>query len=389
VTVWRDMARDDGPVCVFLALMALASHLSVAASQILLGAALLTALVRWLRGRDRPEALGVELPAVLLLVWALAMIPLSPRPEESLLFARRFYLFTALWLCATFVRGEGRRGVLLALALAGAVVNCVYSIVTEAWLPGDFSRRISLIQHSTMTGSWLVMCAALTAVSYVIHGRGLWLRVLAAASTAPLLAALVLTQSRSAWLGFATGAAVTVALRRKRLVLLLLALVVGVFALGPDTYRDRLRTIVDPTYRTNVQRFAMWEAGWDLVKAHPLTGVGDRNLSEYSPVFQTGGRDATLPHLHSNPLMLAVIWGLPGLVLGTWFMLALGVRLWRRRQVFGRQDGRGPPLRPVWIAAALGIWTAVNVSGLFDWSFGDPELSLVFFSTCGIALSLD
>jgi len=389
VTVWRDMARDDGPVCVFLALMALASHLSVAASQILLGAALLTALVRWLRGRDRPEALAVELPAVLLLVWALAMIPLSPRPEESLLFARRFYLFTALWLCATFVRGEGRRGVLLALALAGAVVNCVYSIVTEAWLPGDFSRRISLIQHSTMTGSWLVMCAALTAVSYVIHGRGLWLRVLAAASTAPLLAALVLTQSRSAWLGFATGAAVTVALRRKRLVLLLLALVVGVFALGPDTYRDRLRTIVDPTYRTNVQRFAMWEAGWDLVKAHPLTGVGDRNLSEYSPVFQTGGRDATLPHLHSNPLMLAVIWGLPGLVLGTWFMLALGVRLWRRRQVFGRQDGRGPPLRPVWIAAALGIWTAVNVSGLFDWSFGDPELSLVFFSTCGIALSLD
>ena len=389
MTVWRDMARDDGPVCVFLALMALASHLSVAASQILLGAALLTALVRWLRGRDRPEALGVELPAVLLLVWALAMIPLSPRPEESLLFARRFYLFTALWLCATFVRGEGRRGVLLALALAGAVVNCVYSIVTEAWLPGDFSRRISLIQHSTMTGSWLVMCAALTAVSYVIHGRGLWLRVLAAASTAPLLAALVLTQSRSAWLGFATGAAVTVALRRKRLVLLLLALVVGVFALGPDTYRDRLRTIVDPTYRTNVQRFAMWEAGWDLVKAHPLTGVGDRNLSEYSPVFQTGGRDATLPHLHSNPLMLAVIWGLPGLVLGTWFMLALGVRLWRRRQVFGRQDGRGPPLRPVWIAAALGIWTAVNVSGLFDWSFGDPELSLVFFSTCGIALSLD
>lgn len=389
MTVWRDMARDDGPVCVFLALMALASHLSVAASQILLGAALLTALVRWLRGRDRPEALAVELPAVLLLVWALAMIPLSPRPEESLLFARRFYLFTALWLCATFVRGEGRRGVLLALALAGAVVNCVYSIVTEAWLPGDFSRRISLIQHSTMTGSWLVMCAALTAVSYVIHGRGLWLRVLAAASTAPLLAALVLTQSRSAWLGFATGAAVTVALRRKRLVLLLLALVVGVFALGPDTYRDRLRTIVDPTYRTNVQRFAMWEAGWDLVKAHPLTGVGDRNLSEYSPVFQTGGRDATLPHLHSNPLMLAVIWGLPGLVLGTWFMLALGVRLWRRRQVFGRQDGRGPPLRPVWIAAALGIWTAVNVSGLFDWSFGDPELSLVFFSTCGIALSLD
>ena len=45
--------------------------------------------------------------------------------------------------------------------------------------------------------------------------------------------------------------------------------------------------------------------------------------------------------------------------------------------------------RRTWIAAALGVWTAVMVSGLFDWSFGDPELTLVLFATCGIALSLD
>jgi len=383
------MLRGDGPVFGALVLMALAAQLSVAVSQILLGIVLLGALVRWLLGKDRPVPTRIELPALLLVVWALAMIPFSPRPDESLIFARRFYLFTALWLCAWYVRGERRRAAMLVAVLAGAVINCVYTIVTQAWPPGDFTRRITMIQHSTMTGSWLVMCAAVTALAFVIHGRGVWLRILASVSMAPLLAALVMTQSRSAWLGFVIGAAVTVALRRKRLVLLLSAVVVLLFVLGPDAYRERLRTMVDPTFRTNVQRFALWETGWDLVKAHPVTGVGDRNLTEYSPVFLLGGKEVALRHLHSNPVMLAVIWGLPGLALGTWFMLALGVRLWRRRQVFGRHASRGPPLRPVWIAAALGIWTAVNVTGLFDWSFGDPELSLVFFSTCGIALSLD
>ena len=388
---WRDMLRDDRPVYAALVLMALASQLSVAASQILLGVALLMALVRWLSGKDRPLATGVELPALLLVGWALLMIPFSPRPEESLIFARRFYLFTALWLCAWYVRSESRRAAVLIALLTGAVINCVYTIVTQAWLPGDFTRRLSMIQHTTITGSWLVMCAAVIALAFVIHGRGVWLRILASVSMAPLLAALVLTQSRSAWLGFVAGAAVTVALRRKRLVLVLTAGIVALFVLGPDTYRDRMRTIVDPTFRTNVQRFTLWETGWDLVKEHPLIGVGDRNLSEYSPVYLHGRerREVKLPHLHSNPVMLAVIWGLPGLALGTWFMIALGVRLWQRHRVFGRQVGRSPPLRPVWIAAALGVWIAVNVSGLFDWSFGDPELSLVFFATCGIALSLD
>ncbi len=390
MTTWRDSLRDDGPIFGALALMAAASQLSVAVSQILLGVALLWSLLRWLSGRDRLVATGVELPAALLAGWALAMIPFSPHPGESLIFARRFYLFTALWLCARHVCGERRRAVFLIALLAGAVVNCVYTIVTEAWLPGDFSRRLTMIQHSTMTGSWLVMCSAVTALAWIIHGRGWRLRLLAGVAMAPLLAALVMTQSRSAWLGFMAGAAVTVALRRKRLVLLLAGVVVLIFVLGPDAYRERLRTIADPTFRTNVQRFALWEQGLDLVKAHPVTGVGDRSLREYSPIFvMSGGREVAMPHLHSNPVMLAVIWGVPGLVLGSWFMLALCVRLWRRHKVFGRHVGRAPPLRPVWIAAALGVWTAVFVSGFFDWSFGDPELTLVFFATCGIALSLD
>ena len=154
MTFWRDSLRNDGPIFGALALMALASQLSVAVSQILLGVALLWSLLRWLSGRDRLGATGVELPAALLVGWALAMIPFSPRPDESLFYARRFYLFAPLWLCARHVCGERRRAVFLIALLLGAVINCVYSIVTEAWLPGDFTLRLTMIQHS-VRGTYL------------------------------------------------------------------------------------------------------------------------------------------------------------------------------------------------------------------------------------------
>jgi len=392
VTLWRDISRGDGPVFGVLALTALASQMSVAISQILLGLALLIALIRIALRRDRPVATGVEWPGLLFIGWALLMIPFSTDPGGSLVLAKRFYLFSALWLCACYVRGESRRAVLLVALLFGAAFNCVYTIVTQSWLRDDFTHRISMMQHSIITGSWLVMSAALIALALVLHGRGRWPRALAAGALIPMLAALVLTQSRSAWLGFAAGAVVVLALRRRRLVLVLAAAVVLFFALGPDMFRDRLETIIDPQHSTNVQRFQMWDAGVDLVKANPVTGVGDCNLREFCPDLHyqgDRGRVTRLSHFHSNTIMMAVIWGIPGLILGLWFLIALAVRFWRRFRLFGGVSGRGPPMRRVWIIAALGVWTAVNVTGVFDWSFGDPELSLVFFMTFGAALSLD
>ena len=392
MALWRDIFRGDGPVFAALVLTALASQMSVAISQILLGLALLIALVRLAMRRDHPHRTGVELPGLLLIGWALLMIPFSTDPGNSLILAKRFYLFSALWLCAWYVRGEGRRTVLLVALLSGAVFNCVFTLVTESWLPGDITKRISMMQHSTITGGWLVMAAALIALAHVLHGRGRWPRTLSAVGLLSMLAALALTQSRGAWLGFAAGAAVVLALRRGRFVLILAAGAVLFFALGPDVFRDRLKTIVDPNYRTNVQRFDMWEAGWDLVKANPVTGVGDRNLKDFCPDLRyndNSDRVTRLSHFHSNTIMMAVIWGLPGLVLGVWFLVALVWRFWRRFRLFGGITGHGPPMRRVWLVAALGVWTAVNVTGFFDWSFGDPELSLVFFMTFGAALSLD
>ena len=388
----RDTILGDGPVFAALVLTAIAAQMSVAVSQILLGLALLIALVRIALRRDRPARTGLELPTLLFFGWALLTILFSTDPADSLRHAKRFYLFTALWLCAGAVRGERRRSVMMAAALFGAAFNSVHTLVTQAWPLDGPIPRLPMMQNSVITGSWLVMAAALLALAHVLHGGRLRGRILSGLAALPMLLALLLTQARGAWLGFAAGAVTVAALKRKRLLLVVAVAGVAAYLVAPVTYRERLRSVVDPTFRTNVQRFRMWEAGVDLIREHPLTGVGDRDLRPFCPVMHPSAkskREIRLSHFHSNLLMMAVIWGLPGLALGVWFLTALVLRL--RRAWLRTADGdiRAGPLRRTWVAAALGVWVGLMVTGIFDWSFGDPEFTLVAFSTIGVALALD
>ncbi|MDO9172881.1 MAG: O-antigen ligase family protein [bacterium] len=373
-----------------LLLAALAAQLSVAIGQLALGLALLAALVRVASRRDRPARTGLELPFLLLLFWALAMIPVSEVPHEGLRNARRFFLFVPLWLGAGYVVGERRRWAVLAAVALGATINAVYSVLVESVIPGDYAHRIGMIQHSVITSSWLVMSASLLAGAVVLLGPGGRLRLAAALVLAPLLVAVALTQSRSAWLGTAAGFALMTACARPRLILPLILVAAAGFALSPAHLRDRLQSVTDPAHATNAQRLALWRAGLVLVREHPITGVGDRNLAPLTPalvVVPGAAPTAHVRHLHQNFLMLAAIWGVPGLVFGTWFLLGMGWRLGRRWRELRVAGVRAPPARLIWALGGLGVWVGVVVTGFFDWSFGDPELGLVYLLAVGVALA--
>jgi len=378
----------DRPAVLLLAVTAAASVLSVAVSQIALGATLAWCLWLQLRGRPVWVRTGLEWPAAALLLWALAVLPLSTDVGSSLLHSRRFYLFTALWLGAALAGTDRRRRLLAIALLVGASVDAVVSIVFQAWLPGRWDARLPLLQHSTITGAWLMMGAALLAVGWLLAGRGRrrWWSLVPLATA---MTAVLLTRTRSAWMGLAAGLVLLVLAAGWRKRLLLMAALVLAILLGPAPLRERTATIVDPSYRTNSQRIDLWRTGWELVRQRPLLGVGDRDLREFTPgvVRYDGGRHVVhMPHLHQNFVMLAVIWGIPGLLLGTWLLLAMGRRLWGAMRS-ARRAGREVPL--AWALGGWGLWVAVMVAGLFDWTFGDQELSLLLMLVVGIALAPD
>ncbi len=377
-------------VCLLLA----AGSLSIAVTQLSLGAALTLLLLRWVRG-SRPPRLGLEIPAGALMLWAALMVPLSTDPGQSLLFYRRFFLFAALWAGAAAASSEGRRALLMACLLAGAAIVSLWGAGQAlAETGGLFTRRLAGISNPMTSGAVLMMVLLAAASVLLQGGLSRRLRLGAALVALPVLLGLMLTVTRSAWAGLALGALAMLLAVRPRLLLpatLLAAALAALLLLAPEGLlpeRVSRLTNAETVARgpSTSRRLTMWRGGAAMVRAHPLTGVGDRDLRAVGPLYYEEDPAFYHGHLHSNLVMFAAIWGLPGLVLAVTFVGAQLVLLLRRHRALRRQGERAPPWAMVWTRAALGVWVGLFVAGCFEWYFGDAETQTMNLAIVGIAL---
>lgn len=378
----------------FVVIMLMVANLSIAISQIALGCSLAVMLWRTLRVREPLPCTGMGRWTIALAIWALGMIPLSTDPGQSLVFYKRFFLFTAMWITASVAYTRPRQWLLLAAVVAGAVVASLWGQV-YLWQASGSLFKIRLDQMSnSMTSGCLLMMSLLLMGGFIISHRvrtRVWSGMLLAA--APVALALIQTMTRSAWLGLVAGVGLMLLLARPRLFGAFLGVIlVGLLILPnlPDSMvSETMKRRLDPEYFTSggstSKRVDMWHEGWAMVKEHPLTGVGDRDLEKIGPQYYSAPGMIYFGHLHSNPVMLAAIWGVPGLILGMGFLFRqlwlLGQR-WRqfRKTMVMAETG--------WTLGALGIWAGFFVAGLTEWYFGDAESMLLYLAIMGIALGL-
>ena len=132
-------------------------------------------------------------------------------------------------------------------------------------------------------------------------------------------------------------------------------------------------------------RLEMWRGGLEMVKAHPVTGVGDRGLEEISPDYYTSEFGVYHGHLHNNIVQMAVIWGIPGLIFGQAFIWP-GCGIWSsaggtlRR---ARRPGQAP-VQSAWVLGAIGVWVSFYIAGFTEWYFGDAESMLIYLAILGM-----
>lgn len=389
---WRSLACWQLGLLVILLL---AANLSIAVSQVTLGACLALFLVRWRFFDLRPTRTRLEIPALLLLAWALLMIPFSTDPGQSLVFTRRFYLFSALWIAGTVATDLRSLKILVWALLAGALAISLYGQIRLVIQTGDlFYYRLGQMSNPMTSGCLLMMVLLVVAGFLLERGTGWRLRLGLAAGALPVFVGLIETMTRSAWLGLVAGLTVMLLVVRPRWLVVFLALLVAVplligFLPGDPLSRGYLPRL-KPSYilggRSTQERVTMWRGGMAMVKRNPLVGVGDRDLRELGPDY-FGDQDTHYSgHLHSNPVMLAVIWGVPGFLLGTVFLLAPGWLLWSRWRLGMAALDRAPPEVMSWILGALGVWAGFFVAGLTEWYFGDAETMLMYLAILGIAL---
>lgn len=350
----------------------------IAASQIAIGFAL--AAFAWGLARRQIEFAWSPLyPALLVyLAASLAAAMAAPDPLASLLELGEPLAFVTLPIAASLYAREPRLaawgfGALCAMAAFRSIQGFVqYATAGHAGL----EHRITGGTTHVMTLSGILLPIALATLVLAIDRRRWWQVAMAALT----FAALALTLTRSAWLGYAAGAAAIVLLRRIRWVPLIAALAVAALLASPMPFFSRLASTFDPQKSSNLDRIRMAQAGAEMIADHPLFGIGPGNMKETYPLYRLPDAPRfRIPHLHSNPIQ---IWAERGVVaLFGWLLL-----VWLAMRQGLRQMKEGGE-RSTWGLAGLVATVGLTIAGLFEFNFGDAEVTMNMLDVLAVAFA--
>ena len=134
---------------------------------------------------------------------------------------------------------------------------------------------------------------------------------------------------------------------------------------------------------SNEHRIIVWRTGWQMIKAHPLVGVGPEQIRKPAVFYAYLPADIPLPlpvgyygHLHNIYIHYAAECGVPAaLALTAALILPLvDFRRALKRLPPGRSDRRF--LLQAGVACVIGT----AVSGVFEKNLGDSEVLTMFLA---------
>jgi O-antigen ligase len=343
-------------------------QLSIAAAQITFAVAALAWIALLALGHVRFEAPRFFRPLALYGVLTLVAAVFSLNPWVSLFDSRQLLLFLMVPVAFTLARRSTGRIIVLILITVGAA-SAIFGVVQYGVLHYDhLGQRPEGAMGHYMTYSGLLMLVTTAVVARMLFVRRdrVWPTLVLPA----LLVALVLTFTRSAWVGACAGMALLFLLKDFRLVGALPVIVAVFFALAPPQVTQRFYSMFDLHDPTNRDRIAMVRAGARMIEADPLTGLGPNMVQEVYVRFRDPEAVERLnPHLHNVPLQIAAERGLPALGVWLWFVGSAAAGAWG---IF--RQGRHAFLA----AAALGAIAAMLAAGMFEHNFGDSEFLMLF-----------
>jgi O-antigen ligase len=190
--------------------------------------------------------------------------------------------------------------------------------------------------------------------------------------------ALLLTYTRSAWLGWVVAVAVLLIVKWPKALAWAVPLGILAISLAPLPFFSRVISSFDIKQSSNLDRIRMAEAGIEIIKDYPLLGVGPANVKEVYPLYRK--HDAPrfrIPHLHNNMIQLWAERGVLALV-AYLFLQVLFLRECARGW-----SGPSTTFAQVGVAVAVALATA----GMFEFNFGDTEVFWIMLDLFAIVIA--
>src|SRR5580700_3771916 len=268
---------------------AVAILLSIAVSQILLALALAALLLsglplRWPR---------ISILLGSFLAWTLLALAFSPDPGFGIPTVRKMVVYLMLLIVYSSVRTVAEaKWLALAWIVVGTVTAGRGLVQYAADVAGakaahtDFyhfyiADRIRGFMSHWMTFSGqelfilLMVAALLLFASDIRRWRGLWVPCAAVVGIA-----LVLSDTRSVWVA-ALAAGFYLLWEWRRWAAIAMPVVLGLgLLIAPAAVQERVRSFNQPHGQldSNTHRKIVWRTGWQMIKAHPIVGVGPEEI---------------------------------------------------------------------------------------------------------------
>lgn len=372
------MPENQRRIVLALALgSATAALISIAASQILLGAAIAATLWFRIQWQAPPFWPALAMFAILTLL----SVAFSGDPAAGAGQVKKFYVFTILFVIFSLrpVLAEIR---VMVLAWAGvSAISALIGIAQFAWkyqqarerglsfyefYVGD--RTTGFMSHwMTFSGEQMIALLMLLAL-LLFAGATRW--SFALWPIAGLLGlSLLLGFTRSVWLGAAAGTLYLVWFWRRWMVALAPVALAIVLWINPGEVRARFVSAFQPrgdNVDSNRHREITRQVGFEMIRAHPFLGLGPGLVGPRFEQYIPPGVARPLPigfygHLHNVYIHYAAERGIPAVLALLWMLAWILRDLWR-----------APP--DFMTRGAIAVLISVMLSGWYEVNLGDSEI---------------
>jgi len=376
----KDIRLGSWPLILSLS----AVPISIAVSQFLLGIAVLIHILSWFRSPTKfhwPRCLW------LWLVWVgfqFGLWALSPEPALGSSEIRHTLLLGALFITLPGINRVERRIAWRGIFLS-ATVSSLFLIGQFVWRLFYYRREIAaggeasfylrsggLLHHWMIYGTVEILVVAGFLSFWSIYGeeRRRWWPVAAVNGLA-----IVLSLTRMAWISCLLLLGIQLVWLRSKWIWALPFVPLTLYLISPGAVRVRVADSMNLNYYSNSERLQMLRVGWQMVREHPLTGVGPGRVDKlYESYLLAGDKiPAYHGHLHNNFAQVAAQFGIPATLVLLLFAGVVFYDLVKVRRAASTRDARFVS------QTALLAFTGFVFAGLFEYTYGH-SLALMILS---------
>jgi hypothetical protein len=383
----------------FLYAEAASLPLSIAATHICLGVLILLWGYQYGIKGISPVHTFLDRPILIFLAVVLAAALVGVSPGRSFLKFFGLWHIALIYILASWASDPVRMRRLIWVLFGVAALNGIYGIVQhvsggldlfrlgrpERILKiGDEVRATGVFDHfMTFSGQMLLLGLLGTGlILFWARGRSRWIL---AGAVIVFFGAIWASFTRNAWVGLGAGFLAIALFKEKRTMIIL---VVGLFvtvvalSLADRGFRTRAVSTVKIHEGSTVDRFRIWHATLDMIKDHPLFGVGIGNFSSVFDQYRGRYGEELRSHAHNTLLQIAAENGLIGLAayLFVWYAFFRGMI----RKAITATD---PFVRGVTIGV-IGALVGFHLAGLFEYNLGDSEVATMMWFIVGLGLAV-